>query len=80
MGIDESLGLTVVARNDSSAEVNAMHVEIKQVCCHFVYVCWRRLRSCLNVAFVWIPGVMSSYRDSLLYRFRKSEFRLQQGG
>lgn len=33
VGINESVGLTVVARNDSSAEVNAMHVEIKQVCC-----------------------------------------------
>lgn len=31
VGLSEPVGLTVVARNDSSAEVKAMHVEIKQV-------------------------------------------------
>lgn len=31
VGLNESLGLTFVARNDSSAEVNSINVEIKQV-------------------------------------------------
>lgn len=31
VGLNESIGLTAVARNDSSAEVKELHVEIKQV-------------------------------------------------
>ena len=31
MGLSESVGLTFVARNDSSAEVKSINVEIKQV-------------------------------------------------
>lgn len=31
VGLSESVGLTFVARNDSSAEVNSINVEIKQV-------------------------------------------------
>lgn len=31
VGLNESVGLTVVARNDSSVEVKSIHVEIKQV-------------------------------------------------
>ncbi|CAN0089818.1 unnamed protein product, partial [Laminaria digitata] len=32
VGINEAVGLTVVARNDSSSSVKSMHVEIVQVC------------------------------------------------
>ncbi|CAM9376576.1 unnamed protein product, partial [Hapterophycus canaliculatus] len=35
VGLNESVGLTVVARNDSSAEVKNMHVEMNQVCTWF---------------------------------------------
>ncbi|CAM9445217.1 unnamed protein product [Ectocarpus sp. 6 AP-2014] len=54
VGLNETVGLTVVARNDSSAEVKTMHVEIKQVSTWFAR--GYKESKTRTVAAVVVPG------------------------
>lgn len=54
VGLNETVGLTVVARNDSSAEVKTMHVEIKQVSTWFAR--GHKESKTRTVAAIVVPG------------------------